>query len=269
MQSILQNASAVLSDSISALIVNILFFIPRALFALVVLALGIFLARVVYSSFLSFCRAINLDKIFGQLGLQSFFHEAGIDFSISHIVAWFFKFFIMFVAVVYSLSLLGFESVVNFIQFGLLPLIPTVLNVAIMLFLTFFIARKVSAFLMHTSIVAKNFSPIIAKASSWIIIFVGVLTVLDYLKIAEFLISFVNIILAAVLFAFALAAGLSFGLGCREEARCIVRGWMGKDCDDLECGCETDLHMCCPCDCEDCDPNEKDCACCDLEADAK
>ena len=32
---------------------------------------------------------------------------------------------------------------------------------------------------------------------------------------------------------------LAFGLGCKEEARCLIRSWMGKDCYDLDCGCNT------------------------------
>ncbi len=257
------------NQSLSELVNNIILYIPNLIAALIILAVGIMIGKIVYQSFLSLSELFRLDVVFRKMGMQKFFHDAGLDFYFPHTIALFFKFIVMFVVVIAALSVLGLDVVVNFIQFGLIPLVPALLNISLILFISFFVASRVSMFILHSSIVARGFSPLIARIAYFTIVFFGIVTVLDYLKFATFLLGMINLIMVALLFGLALAFGLSFGLGCREEARCMMRSWMGKDCDDLDCGCDDDEDdydfECCDCNCLDCDGECGDCKCCDME----
>jgi Conserved TM helix len=238
MQNIISTIGLSVDQSLSILVTNFILYIPKVVVALLVAAIGIFIGRLVYKSFLSFCKVIRLDNGFRKIGMQRFFDEVGLHFSLSVVIAWCFRFIIDFVTLLTVLSLLGFTTVVKFVSIGLVSFVPTLATVAILLVITFVVANKVKDIVLHSTLVTKNFSPITARLSWLLVVIVGFLTVLDYLKIADFL---VNLIGTFVTFSFAglaLAFALAFGLGAREEARCLVRGWMGKDCDDLDCGCD-------------------------------
>jgi hypothetical protein len=266
MRPFIQNVFSSVADSLQIFATDFILFIPKIIVALLILGVGAWLARVVYSAFYSMFRTINLDSMFQSLGFQKFFHESGLDFSLSKLLAWCFKFCILFVATMSALSILGLTSVVEFVRFGLVAFVPSLVTVSLLLFITFVVADRVKDVVLHSTLLAKNFSPITARAVWLLIVIVGVLTVLDYLGIASFLVNVIGYMFVAVFAGIALAIGLAFGLGAKEEARCVVRGWMGKDCTGLECGCEHEHEMedfaCCPCDCKSCGDDCEDCSCC-------
>lgn len=267
MQSIIQNVQASLSESLSAFVTNVILFVPKMLLALVVLAIGVFVARMVYNSFLSLCEFLKLDNLFKSVGFQGFFHEVGLDFSFSHFVAWFFKFLVLFITLISSLSIVGLTTVVNFIQYGLLSFIPNLLTVGIILLITFFVANKLREIVLHSTLVTKNFSPITARVVWFMVVVMGVLTVLEYLNIGTFFIDIVKMFIMALCVGIAAAVALAFGLGAKEEARCLVREWMGKDCADLDCGCDDGMDFeCCDCNCLECEDECKECDCCKVDS---
>lgn len=272
MREFILNVLSAVRQSLEIFVTDFVLYIPSIVAAFIVLAVGVWLARVVYSAFRSFFASVSLDDAFASLGLQKFFHEVGLDFSISRLLSWIFRFFVLFVTVLSVLSILGLTSVVEFVRYGLVAFVPSLVTVALLLFITFLVADRVREFILHSTLLAKNFSPITARAVWILIVVVGVLTTLDYLGVAKFLVDIVGFMFMALFAGLALALGLAFGLGAKEEARCVVRGWMGKDCDDLDCGCEhkhdLDDFECCPCDCNSCEEGCDDCACC-LDKDKK
>lgn len=274
MRDFLVNILGAVKQSSLMFVTDFVLYIPSVIAALVVLALGVWLARVVYSAFKSFFDSVSLDDLFASIGLQKFFHEVGLDFSISRLLAWCFRFFILFITVLSVLSILGLSHVVEYINVGLVAFVPTVVTVAALLFFTFVIADRVREFILHTTLLAKNLSPMTARVVWLLIVLVGVLTALDYLKIATFLVNMAGFMFMALFAGASLAIGLAFGFGAKEEARCLVRGWMGKDCDDLDCGCdhgECDHanFECCPCECKKCGEECEDCSCCFGQKDAE
>jgi hypothetical protein len=78
------------------------------------------------------------------------------------------------------------------------------------------------------------------------------------LEILEFVTEAASGAVQAISLGIALALGLAFGLGCKEEARCLIRSWMGKECYDLDCGCNT--FGCAKCS-GDLDMHDDDCDC--------
>ena len=265
MRDFLSNVFGAVRQSLEIFVTDFVLYIPNIVAALIVLALGVWLARVVYSAFKSFFNSIQLDSLFESVGLQKLFHEVGLDFSVSRLLAWLFRFFILFVAMMSVFSILGLTSVVEFVRYGLLAFVPSVVTVGLLVFITFIVADRVREFILHSTLLAKNFSQITARVVWMLIVVVGVLTTLDYLGIAKFLVNIIGFMFMALFAGIALALGLAFGLGAKEEARCVVRGWMGKDYDDLECGCGHDHEEdfgCCPCGCDNCEEDCKDCSCC-------
>jgi hypothetical protein len=127
-----------------------------------------------------------------------------------------------------------------------------------MLFLTVVVANKVRDLVAHSTYVAKHHSPFLAKLIWFVVLLFGTIATLQQLDILRFITDAASGIVQAIGLGVALALGLSFGLGCKEEARCMVRGWMGKDCYDLDCGCNT--FGCSKCSGDD-DMHDEDCEC--------
>ncbi len=131
-----------------------------------------------------------------------------------------------------------------------------------MLILTVFAANKLKDLVSHSTFVVKHHSPFLANVVWLAVVFFGVIATLQQLEILEFVTESASGAVQALSLGIALALGLAFGLGCKEEARCLVRSWMGKECYDLDCGCNTfgcakcsdsmDMHDM-DCDCDSCD----------------
>jgi hypothetical protein len=265
MRDFLSNVFGAVRQSLEIFVTDFILYIPNILAALLVLAVGVWLARVVYNAFRSFFTSVRLDNLFASIGLQKFFHEVGLDFSISRLLAWAFRFFVLFVTTISVLSILKLTSVVEYIRYGIVAFVPTLVTVSLLLFITFLVADRIRELILHSTLLAKNFSPMTARIVWFLIVIVGVLTTLEYLGVAQFLVNLVSFMFVALFAGVALALGLAFGLGAKEEARCMVRDWMGKDCEDLDCGCEHDDNSefnCCPCDCESCGDECENCSCC-------
>ena len=100
---------------------------------------------------------------------------------------------------------------------------------------------------------SHHISPFLSNIAWFSVILFGTIATLQQLDILRFITDAAAGIIQALGLGLALALGLAFGLGCKEEARCMVRTWMGKDCYDLDCGCNT-FEM-------DGASHEKDCDC--------
>jgi hypothetical protein len=241
MQKIISTIVESVDQSLLVFIGGFIMYIPYLVAALIIGLLGFYIGKLVYASFSSFFKVIKLDAIFDKVGLQNIFDEVGLDISISHILAWSMKFMIDFVTLLVVLSVLGFTDVVKFVTVILAIYLPKIVTIAILLVITFAVANKVKDIVLHSTLIARNFSPITARIVYLMIVGLGLVSVLNYMKVAGFIVAMIGTLLTFIFAGLALAFALAFGLGAREEARCLVRGWMGKDCDDLDCGCESEL----------------------------
>ncbi len=235
----MQKLALGLDASLDVVFRNIVFYVPTLLLAFVILVLGMWIAKVVSKMIGDLLRIARVDYLLSKVGVTQLFHEIGFRVSVAYALQIGLKWILYAVTFMSVANILGLNTVTDFIDLSLFGLLPKLTAFALTLFVTFVVANKAKDFVAHSTYVAKHHSPVIASLTWLIIVTLGVLTAVDQLAIAKFLTDILSGFLQALGLGIALALGLAFGLGCKEEARCMARKWMGKECYDLECGCNT------------------------------
>jgi hypothetical protein len=257
----LENLSMALVNAFEIVFRDILIFLPKIVFAFIILVVLVWVARIVSKLIGDLLRLARIDSVLARIGITQAFHDVGFQVSIAYAVQIFIKWVLMLVAITATLALLGLDQVVFFLEYGLFAILPEIITLGLMLFLTVVAANKLKDLVSHSTFVVKHHSPFLANTVWAAVIFFGVVATLQQLEILNFVTEAASGTVQALALGVALAFGLAFGLGCKEEARCLIRSWMGKECYDLDCGCNTfgcakcsdsmDLHEH-ACDCDDC-----------------
>ena len=250
-----------LTNSFEIIFRDILIFIPKILLAFIMLTVLVWIAKIVSKLIGDLLRLARVDSILSRIGITQAFHEVGFQVSIAYGIQIFVKWILIIVALLSAFAILGLDEVVFFLEYGMFQILPNIIVLGLMLFLTIVVANKVRDFVSHSSYVARHHSPFLANLVWFLVILFGTIATLQQLDILRFITDAASGLIQALGLGMALALGLAFGLGCKEEARCLIRGWMGKDCYDLDCGCNTfgcakcadnmDMHDM-DCDCDDC-----------------
>ncbi len=250
-----------LIDSFDMIFRDVLIFIPKLLLAFVFFAVLVWVAKIVSKLIGDLFRLIKIDSIFARIGITQALHDVGFRISIAYGLQIFVKWVLILLALLSAMSILGLNEVSAFLEFGLFQILPNIIILSLMLFFTVVVANKAKDLAAHSSYVANHHSPFLANLIWFLVILFGTIATLQQLDILRFITDAVSGLIQALGLGVALALGLAFGLGCKEEARCIVRSWMGKDCYDLDCGCNTfgcancsgleDVHNH-DCDCDEC-----------------
>jgi hypothetical protein len=248
-----------LTNSFELVFRDILIFIPKVLLAFVILTVLVWIAKIVSKLIGDLLRLARIDSLLARVGVTQAFHEVGFQVSIAYGVQTFVKWILILVAFVSSFSILGLDEVVYFLEMGIFQILPNIITLAVMLFLTIVAANKTRDFVNHSSYTAKHHSPFLGNIVWFAVILFGTIATFQQLDILRFITDAASGIIQALGLGIALALGLAFGLGCKEEARCVVRTWMGKDCYDLDCGCNT--FGCAKCAIDGDDDHNHDCDC--------
>lgn len=235
----MQNLALSIDKSLDVIFRNIILYIPNILLAFVILAVGMWIGKVVSKMIGDLLRIARIDFLFSKIGVTQLFHEIGFRVSVAYAVQVTFKWLLYAVTLMSVANILGLNVVTDFIDLSLFGLLPKLTAFTLTLFVTFVVANKVKDFVAHSTYVASHHSPAIASVTWLLVVTLGVLTAINELEIAKFLTDVLAGFIQALGLGVALALGLSFGLGCKEEARCLARKWMGKECYDLDCGCNT------------------------------
>ena len=196
-------------------------FIPALFGALIVFIIGWIVAMALGRIVTRILQAIQIDKIFDQLGVMKAVHKAGLDWAFSGFVGWIVKWFIFIGFFLAAADILGLNEVAVFLT-AILAYVPNIFVAALILV----IAALVSDFLekiIGAGIQAADFSipkmmGIMIRWSVWIF---ALLAVFDQLGIAS---SLINTFFMGFVAFLALAGGLAFGLGGQG----VAKEWLEK-----------------------------------------
>jgi hypothetical protein len=218
-----ENLSFALVNAFEIVFRDILIFLPKFIFAFVVLVVLVWVAKAVARLVGDLLRLVRIDSALSRVGITQAFHDVGFQVSIAYAVQVFIKWILLIVAVTATLALLGLDQVVFFLEYGLFSILPEIITLGLMLFLTIFAANKLRDLVSHSTFVVRHHTPFLANVVWLAVIFFGVIATLQQLEILEFVTEAASGAVQALSLGAALALGLAFGLGCKEEARCAVR----------------------------------------------
>lgn len=211
--------SQVIEASLQNLWDGFIGFVPSLIGALLIFVVGWIIAMALGRVSARILQAIQVDKIFDQLGLMKAVHKAGLDWEFSGFVGWIVKWFLLIAFSLAAADILGLSQVAVFLK-DILAYVPNILVSALILL----IAALLSDFLeklIKASMKAAEFATpkVVGVMVRWSIWTFAILAVFNQLGIAA---NLVNTLFMGFVAFLAIAGGLSFGLGGQGVARDLL-----------------------------------------------
>lgn len=195
-------------------------FLPALIGALVVFLAGWIISRAIGKLVSRFLQAARIDQAAEKIGWSGKVRGSEMNLSISVLLGGLVEWFLILVFLLASADILGLDQVTTFLN-SILMYIPNVIVAVIILAAVFLLGNFVHDVVMGSTRAAGVMSAtFLAKVSKWSIIIFGIFAALIQLGVASSLVSTIFIGIVAML---ALAGGLAFGLGGREEAAAILK----------------------------------------------
>ena len=194
-------------------------FIPSLFWAFIVFLVGWILAAVLSKAVMRVLETVQVDRLFDQLGVMKYLHDAGVSWEFSSIVGSLVRWFFIIAAFLAAVDILGLAELSGFIT-DILLYIPNIIVAAFILLvaavLASFLERVVTASMKATSMGPVKFVGVVIRWSIWGF---AILAALAQLGVATGLVQTLFTGFVAML---ALAGGLAFGLGGQSVAKDIL-----------------------------------------------
>ncbi|MEK7160581.1 MAG: hypothetical protein AAB724_00990 [Patescibacteria group bacterium] len=217
---LLQSWTEVTVNSFQSIWGDFIIFLPNLLGALIVFFIGWAIAVGLQKLFVQIFRVLRVDPALEKLGAGQLFEKAGIKMDFAGWIGAFIKWFAVLVFLLAATDILQLDDVSLFLR-NILSYVPNVIVSVLMLALTFWLAgvlRKiVQASVSASDIRAAAF---LGTLTYWAIVIFGIFAALIQLGIAFALLQTLVTGLVAML---AIAGGLAFGLGGKEQAAEFLR----------------------------------------------
>jgi len=214
--------SEALLTSLSAALALFMSAIPKVIGFAVILIIGWFIASAVAAGVAALLRSVRFNDLASRSGFSGFVQKMGVNQDASGFLANIAKWFIRLIVLVTAFDALGLPAVSQVLE-SLLLWLPNLVVALVVLVIAGLAANALAGLVRGATAESGLGNPdllaTIAKVAVWAF---GIVIAVNQLGIATTL---VNTLFMAVVGAVALALGLAFGLGGRETAAQIVRGW--------------------------------------------
>lgn len=195
-------------------------FLPSLLGAILVFIAGWIIAVAVGKLAQKFMETLRVDKAAEKIGFDGKIIGSDMKMTISSFFGGLVKWFLVLVFVMAAADILNLDQVTGFLD-SILLYIPNVIVAVVILAAVFLIGNFVYGVVKGSTRAAGVMSAtLLAAISKWSIIIFGIFAALIQLGVASSLVSTIFVGVVAML---ALAGGLAFGLGGRDEAALILK----------------------------------------------
>ena len=196
--------------------------IPKVIGFLVILLIGWMIATAIAKAVSAILHRASFNGLAERAGLTDFVARMGVEPDSASFLAEIVKWFVRLITLVVAFDALGLPAVSNVLQQILLWL-PNLVVALVVLVIAGLAANALHGLVRGAASEAGLSNPdllaTIARGAVWVF---GIVVAVDQLNIATAL---VNTLFTGFVAALALALGLAFGLGGRDTAAEIVRGW--------------------------------------------
>jgi hypothetical protein len=196
--------------------------IPKIIGFAVILAVGWFVSGLVAKLAAAVMRKIKVDELAERGGLADFIRKTGVQCDAAGFLAGIAKWFMRLVVLVVAFDALGLPAVSDVLRSVLLWL-PNLAVAMAVLIIGGLIAKAVSRLLKGSLAKAGIGNPDVMAAIASVAVWAfAIIIAANQVGIAETL---VNTLFMGTVAMLVLALGLAFGLGAKDTAGEIVRGW--------------------------------------------
>lgn len=205
--------------SLSVAMATLFAAIPKVLAFVVILVIGWFVASLIAKGVAVLLRAVKFNDLAQRAGMTAFMQKMGVHTDASGLIANIAKWFIRLIALVVAFDALGLPAVSDVLR-QLLLWLPNLVVAMVVLVVAGLLATALGKIVRGATAQAGFNNPdtlaTVARVAVWGF---AIVVALNQIGIAATL---VNTLLMATVGALALAFGLAFGLGGRDEAARIL-----------------------------------------------
>ena len=216
--------TAVMS-SVAAALALLLSGIPKLIGFLVILIIGWLIASAIARAVAAILRAVRFNDLAQRAGLTGFVRSMGLHTDAAGLLANVAKWFARLIVLVTAFDALGLPAVSQVLQ-QLLLWLPDLVVALVVLVIGGLAASALASLVRGATAESGLGTPdllaTVARVAVWAF---AIVIAVNQIGVATTL---VNTLFMAVVGALALALGLAFGLGGREAAAQIVRGWYAR-----------------------------------------
>jgi len=209
--------------ALQGFIEDVISVVPSIIAAIVVLVIGLLLAGLLGHIAKRLIDLTRLDSFLKKSAGLGKLKERGMDVSAAGIVGWVVKWFFIIVTFIAVADILKWQQLTNFFE-SVALYVPNVI-IGILILLVGFILGNGLRDVVIKSVKASNFSEasagLLGTVARWAVIVFAIMATLTQLGVASDL---VKILFTGFVAMLALAGGLSFGLGGRDNAT----EWLNK-----------------------------------------
>jgi hypothetical protein len=225
MQTQITEWSAALMTSMAAAMAMFFSAIPKILGFLVIIIVGWIVASLVEKGVAALLRAVKFNDLAQRAGLADFVAKMGTNTDSAGLLGMVVKWFIRLIALVVAFDALGLPAVSEVLR-QLLLWLPNVIVAMVVLVIGGLVARALANLVRGAASEAGMGNPdMLARVAAGIIWAFAIVVAVNQIGVAKEL---VNTLFMAFVGAIALGSALAFGLGGRDTAGEIVRGWYNK-----------------------------------------
>jgi hypothetical protein len=205
----------IVADPVKAMLIKIWSYIPTLLGAIVILVVGWIVAKFVEAIVVRALKAARLDVISDKAGIANMLAQGEIKWTLSELLGVIVYWVVMLSVIAASLNALNL-TVASDLLAKLVAYIPNIIIAIFVLVLGSFLASFVAGIVRTAaSNAGVGSAKLLGKITQMILITFAIIVAIEQLNIATAFIAFaVNIILASI----GLALALAFGLGCKDIA---------------------------------------------------
>ncbi len=215
-----QDWGTVFTSSLEGVWYGVVAFVPTLIIAVIVFVIGWVLATLVEKIVEGIFRSLKVDAALKSAGLDDVMKRAGHSLNSGHFIGSLVKWFIIIVFLIASFDILGLTQVNLFLKDVVLTYLPQVIIAVLVLMVAAVIGETMQKVVMASAraahVKSAHLLGVITRWSIWIF---ALLTALYQLGIAPGLI---QTVVMGVIAGGALAFGLAFGLGGKEQASEII-----------------------------------------------
>jgi len=192
---------------------------PSLLAAALVVILGIIVSRVLGGLAAKLVSKIYVDQAVEATGAKKVLDKIGFHLTVSQALGLLVTWFLYAVVLVGTADILGLSQISEFLQ-SVVLYIPNVIIAVVILLVGIIISKFIHTLVRETSLAAElESADVLANVARIAILVFTVMAALIQLKVATALI---EILFTGLVFMFALAGGIAFGLGGKDKAKDIL-----------------------------------------------
>ena len=215
----IQNWGDVFTQSLQSVWYGVASFVPSLLVAIIVFAIGWVLASLVERLVESIFRVLKIDAALRSAGMEDVVKRAGYDLNSGRFIGALCKWFVIVVFLMASFDVLGLAQVNDFLR-QVVNYLPQVIVAVLILMVAAVIANAMQKVVVASAKAGHlHVAELGGRVTKWAIWIFAILTALYTLGVAS---GIIQTLLTAIFAGGALAFGLAFGLGGKEEAQKII-----------------------------------------------